>query len=519
MSSTPPADHSRGVSRRSTVAAVAWTVPTVAVASGAPAAAASGAKSGTITFAPIPVTTIPGAPFPTVTVRAETKTGTIDATLSLTLTLPDSVVFIDPEDHTISTEATIVIPPSKKAAASLELTNIFAAPDAKVGPDGPATVSALPTGWELLAPPQFDVIPVPTPALGTGAVWGQNVETETFSVVAAPLLWAAPLNGLPQTQGPVIVDYNTSQDGFVLVAKPGGGTALYSGNRGAIPPGIRVGNPGYDFALQPLGLDGPEFLIQLSLANYALSNLGRVVFLITGRFFTKPFVHPLFAPHGVCIKQIATQLGSGYVYALDSAGRAWSFQAVDPLESPNELNVPQLITGPGGILGGIVEVGDGGLLLAADGTVFQVPDPRNRVAVPVGGDGAKLAGNATPNVWAYITKDGAVKSWGDGANNRHSSSSTEPVPIPSINQNVESIRLGRRVLDFYLGEQGATSVIYEDHSVFAWGDNGAGQLGNAGAPAPSAGPVRVVAGGAAPGGFLSATHFYHSRRAFGVATP
>ncbi|NQX26025.1 hypothetical protein HQQ81_01490 [Microbacteriaceae bacterium VKM Ac-2854] len=501
----------KGISRRAVSTAAAWTVPAVAVAVGAPMASASG--GGVITF-PQGQVTSPGGVWTNLSATVVPSSGTNPVGMTVVVSPPAGTTWAnnggtEPRTYTVANNAIVI---DDIRASDGQVNHTYA----------PFTGTTTTPNYTVVDGNLLTSLVNVIPGTGKGAVWAQNVNTETFSTNGAPIRFASPLDALNDTpawitSGNNIVDYNTSQDGTVIMADGAGGTKWITGGN-ASNGGTWVGNHLFTYYAQDNSfLATGEYLISTSLANCVLSTLGQVWYVVNGKRFHFSFIDPTYSPSNAFITQIR---GSAWLSSLDSAGRVWTNISLDPTQSssPIEQITPKLVTFNGVPLTGIVEVGEGGLARSANGTVYLISQDSNRIATVVGTDGAKLARNATPDAWAYITTAGTVKSWGNGNQNRHTSSDSNPVASPTVNANVESIRGARTVLDFAFGEQAATTVIFSDNTVYAWGDNLAAQLGNNGAPNDSAGPVQVLAGptGPTPSGPLLATAFYGSRRSFGV---
>lgn len=474
-----------GVSRRTVSTAAAWTVPAVAVAVGAPLASASGATGGTIVFSPAVVSAIPGTPYQDVLITATATSGTIDSPLSFVLQLPAGLTFADG-----ATTKTITIPASNAGTATFTLTGpvygVVALPNAPVGAQLTPTVSATTSGWTV-TPNEFDVVANVVPGSAAGWVWGKNINNGGWnSAQGSPLPGARAANVVPNLGIVDLTAYGMDtliRDDDTLWA-PG---SQYTGtNVPTLEPG--------------------ELFISIDGSNSVLTSYGRVYRIKVANTPLMPFIDSTFAPNGAFITNISMMSTTGSVgndgqfgtFMLDSQGRVWHTSSW-ATNTTGYAYDPKLVFNGAAPLSGIVEISAitrGALARTAAGKVYRIDMVTSTTSVSlvkqsVAGvvsdlvDVAKLGQMADDvnastapvgdNIgYAVIKTDGSVWSWGSGTGYRHTSANQTTTTVAT--KNTQAASLGRPVKD--VGTVlGVTCVILDDNSVWSWGINFQGMLG------------------------------------------
>jgi len=197
---------------------------------------------------------------------------------------------------------------------------------------------------------------------------------------------------------------------------------------------------------------------------------------------------------------VAVAAGDRYSLALDASGRVWSWGRSSPgnRSGAGSNPVPGLPSGLTGIVA-IAAAAEHALALKSDGSVLAWGSNRNGKL----GDGTEVDRvAATPTLLTTqvtaiaaggenslaLRSDGTVLSWGINETGQLGSGSASPGfrPQPGVVvglSNVVSISMGARV--------GHALALRQDGTVWAWGHNNAGQLGDGSTSARLA-PVQVT---------------------------
>lgn len=515
-------EQTRGVSRRAVSSAVAWTVPVVAVAVGAPLAAASPATAGTIVFSPAIVSGLPGGTFPATTITATGTGGTIDNALTFVLNLPTGLTFADG-----STAKTITIPASNATTATFELSGpvygITALATDAIGSSYTPTTTAAPAGWPMTVN-EFSIVASVVPVASTGLMWGQNGGNGNFVNGGSPNLAATALD-LPA--GGTWID----------VVTYGGGQAIRSDDT--------IWSPQISSTVvQYTGSDVPtlqpgEHYISAAGQDSVLTNYGRAFHLrIPATAYQYTFTDATYAPTGAFITAMSLMSSDGGglngTYFLDSAGRVWQTSGSSGAVSGSDYS-PKLVTDGANPITGITQISagsNGALALTATGKVYSITSNINATASfqqqTSGGvtsdltDVVSLAEMSsdiypTPGQgWGVIKNDGTVWSWGSGNNFRHTPADSNSVTYAQLNTQASRVAGTPVKLAFAYG---TSFLIMSDNSVWSWGGNNLGSLGqNISSDTSTSSvfpdPGRVVDGS---GAGIFATRFWNLYAAMGVA--
>jgi uncharacterized repeat protein (TIGR01451 family)/fimbrial isopeptide formation D2 family protein len=223
-------------------------------------------------------------------------------------------------------------------------------------------------------------------------------------------------------------------------------------------------------------------------------------------------------PPGCVVAIAAGGLGGlgeeGHSLALRSDGTVWAWGSnYDDQLGVGNINFPTLpvqVRGPGGVgfLTGVVGIGAGAassMAIKADGTLWvwgavDVPSEDATFPVQVPGLSDVVAAAGGREHWLALKADGTLWAWGSAEFLGTGGVSSDPaVPVqvraPSGNGFLTGIiAIAAAGRDFSL-------AVKSDGTVWAWGDNGEGQLGNGTSGGIALLPVQVVGPGGA--GFLT----------------
>ncbi|MEO8805254.1 MAG: choice-of-anchor D domain-containing protein [Burkholderiaceae bacterium] len=207
------------------------------------------------------------------------------------------------------------------------------------------------------------------------------------------------------------------------------------------------------------------------------------------------------------------------VLKIDGTVWAWGINESGELGTGNTTDTfaPVQVVGPGGIglLGDVSAVARGGnhsLALKSDGTVWawggnadgklgnnSIIDSSAPVQV-VGADGTGVLSGVTAvaggtDFSLALKRDGTVWAWGANGDGRLGNNSTVPSPFPVQVVGASGAGLLTGVTAIAAGRYHALAL-KNDGTVWAWGANGDGRLGN-NSTVPSPFPVQVVGAGGA----------------------
>lgn len=207
-------------------------------------------------------------------------------------------------------------------------------------------------------------------------------------------------------------------------------------------------------------------------------------------------------PAGKLFVQVATSNLHSLALASDGTVYAWGNNGNGQLgnNSTTQSTVPVAVTMPAGKQ--FVQVSAGGshsLALASDGTLYawgsnsfgQLGNNSTTqslvpmaVTMPVGTQFVQVAAGGLHSL--ALASDGTLYAWGAGANGRlgTGSAADRGVPVAAI------MPAGKRYVQIAAGSQHSLAVA-SDGTLYAWGRNSAGQLGNNSIVASSS-PVAVV---------------------------
>lgn len=515
-------EPARGLSRRTVSTAAAWTVPAVAVAVGAPMAAASDPNGKIVITAPTTFVQ-PGAPYPTITITlTDESTGATvpTSTAALIVTLPAGFTWFD---------GSVGSKPVPVFAGVAQLTG----PLAVIAPtDGTTTGSILAEATDLNSPSgqpkayssatqALSTAYVPVFAGGNAATWGNSpvgvFDTLDGKIATSPNVVPGGLAGgaadvMPYIQNAIL----RASDNALFFYTPSNSN----------PPQV-----------DRSGLRPGEKWVTGTAGNYMLTSFGRIFTVASGSPYTATDT-ALFPPT-VVITQFASVLNfssgasggeSRSFYALDSTGHVWSWgdNAAGALGQRNGTSTgvvstpAPVVDATGTPISGITQIrqkSSGGLALRGDGTVLAWGSNaqglnadgtssqwRDYAAPVLTTGGVPLTGvrqlglsdttnaNTDNGAAGVILNDGRLFTWGGGGNNEHSATSTADRNLAIENEQSAALAAaipgGGGVLDVNISYS-AINIIMSDNKVWSWGQNAQWQ-GGAGINSFVSSPQKVV---------------------------
>ncbi|NQX26029.1 hypothetical protein HQQ81_01510 [Microbacteriaceae bacterium VKM Ac-2854] len=481
---------SRGVSRRAVSTAAAWTVPAIAVATGAPLAAASGVK-GVVVITPSVDFVRPGDLYPDILVtlhNADTSNivNTTNATVSITL--PAGWTWANGADPTVPRVFTGVSggtlhldgPSTGVIAPTLPAGNVTSgiisgtATEANAAPGNPTTYAQ---GTNTLKTRYIQV--PPGQGGGNAMVWGENTNRRAFNDNTNDLVWASPVDTVPGIAGKLVDIQVRANNGWILrstAVSTDPATAGYTMNTDVWTSennnsGGLVAADGQNVViLQPGVLRPNEFFVSVRGAETGLTNYGRIFVL------GKPTMPEFTFPVGTFITAITN------VRASHDANTPGDSNFLTLALDQNRLGYTMG-------LGGSYAYGSG------DGT-FSYPPNQTYGPVPI------LSGPGTPltdivqlqggvNGALALRADSSVWAWGDNSTGALGQNSTAQqsyaVPVlqnvggtpnsgPTITDGVTTpltgvTKLGQNAGFGYNTGTGGYAVIKGDGSLWTWGTN------------------------------------------------